>query len=131
MADSTVGDHDRLPDLGLHEWAVSSNLLDPPIAPVIILDEEGRRWHRTTFDSGEYLEDLDGVDWFRAPIPHRWHSCRPQSRGTNKYGYVERCACGGYNIRAADKPVWTYRNTRRRGSGSVSLRCHRMPGRTA
>lgn len=127
MTSPTAGDHDKLPDLGFREWAVSFDLLDPSIVPAIILDKEGRRWHRTIFNSGEYLEDLDGVDWYKARIPRRRHKCKPQTRGTNRFGYVERCACGGYNLRTADEsPVWTHRNTRKRGSGSVSLRwCRR------
>jgi len=57
----------------------------------------------------EYSEDRDGVNWFDAPLPRRWHRCRAQSRG-NLGGHVYRCACGAIS---PDGKYWLERNSRR------------------
>lgn len=57
-------------------------------------------------------EHRNGVAWYDAPIPRRWHRCKEQSR----YGYDElvraRCACGGY--RWGGERRWLQRNSRSR-----------------
>lgn len=41
------------------------------------------------------IEHRDGVAWFEAPKPFRWHRHRWQTRCPHRDGhYVLRCACG-------------------------------------
>lgn len=55
---------------------------------------------------------LDGIAWFEAPLPRRFHFCRPQTRGYNSLSpLVERCACG--SIRSGGR-FWLERNARRK-----------------
>lgn len=54
---------------------------------------------------------LDGVEWWNAPVPRRWHRCAPQTRGwINYFSLVERCACGA--IRLDGRTHWMDRNNR-------------------
>ena len=46
------------------------------------------------------LHAVDGVWWYDAPLPRRWHRCRPWTVGLVDGGHlgpavVQRCACGG------------------------------------
>lgn len=69
-------------------------------------------WVRTYDRDGEYLEHRDGIDWYHAPLPRRWHRCTPQSRGWFKDHAVLRCACGA--IATSDCGLfWMERNSRR------------------
>ena len=59
------------------------------------------------------IEHLDGVAWHEAPIPRRWHHCKPQTRGVMHYfTEVERCTCGA--IRLNGDGHWMERNERTR-----------------
>lgn len=60
----------------------------------------------------EYLDHLEGVAWYDAPLPRRWHLCRPQTRGSFRALYSERCACGATRL-GIDR-FWAERNSRRR-----------------
>lgn len=54
----------------------------------------------------------NGIPWYQAPRPHRWHRCQPWTAGaTAELGLVERCACGG--IRLDGNGPWMKRNQRR------------------
>jgi hypothetical protein len=53
-----------------------------------------------------------GIEWFDAPIPRRWHRCRTWSRGVVNGRLVERCACGA--IRLDGYGGWMDRNDRRK-----------------
>lgn len=54
----------------------------------------------------------NGTDWFEAPLPRRFHRCRPWTFGFGGgLTYVERCACGAIRL---DHRVWLERNSRRR-----------------
>ena len=55
---------------------------------------------------------IDGVTWFDAPRPHRWHRCKVQTWGVENGQRYDRCACGA--IRAVGGTGWFERNTRRR-----------------
>jgi hypothetical protein len=56
--------------------------------------------------------NLDGVWWYEAPKPRRFHRCRVQTFGYLRSGAtVERCACGG--IRMDSLGPWIDRNSRR------------------
>jgi hypothetical protein len=75
------------------------------------------RWV-TTHKHGEGLrqttiEDLDGVSWHDAPLPSRWHHCKPQTRGWIGLNYTERCACGAIRLSARDP--WMEKNQTRHG----------------
>lgn len=54
-----------------------------------------------------------GGTWYNAPLPRRWHRCRPHNTGIVSGGLVERCACGGIRLGGAPHP-WLERNARRR-----------------
>ena len=45
--------------------------------------------------SGTTIEHVDGIAWWDAPLPRRFHFCKAQTIGwlgfTTK---IERCACG-------------------------------------
>lgn len=63
------------------------------------------------------IEHFDGIPWYDAPIPRRWHRCKPQSRTCFDAGWagrdaIERCACGAIRYQ---RGVWIRRNDRRRG----------------
>lgn len=69
-------------------------------------------WTRFYSDGIYYAEHRGGVSWYDAPVPRRWHRCRPQNRAYfAASGYVERCACGA--IRGNFGP-WAERNSRLR-----------------
>lgn len=62
---------------------------------------------------GNDVRSRGGVDWFDAPIPHRFHRCRPQTMGwTKHFTWIERCACGA--MRRDEDLHWTWRNSRRK-----------------
>ena len=58
-----------------------------------------------------YLEHLNGIGWWQAPVPPRHHQCRAQTRGSTDSSYIERCACGGTLFRGR----WLTRNARTPG----------------
>jgi hypothetical protein len=68
--------------------------------PLIITDN---------FD-GEINQAEDGIHWFDAPLPRRWHKCKKQSVFTGKSEYVARCACGAVYIMGG----WIEKNSRRK-----------------
>lgn len=49
----------------------------------------------------------DGVAWYDAPLPRRWHHCFAQS----SLNGVQRCPCGAMNRGAG----WAFKNERRNG----------------
>lgn len=56
----------------------------------------------------------DGVAWFDAPIPRRWHRCSPQTKGWHNLTLVLRCACGAIGGYEYGRLVWDERNSRRK-----------------
>jgi hypothetical protein len=59
------------------------------------------------------MTHVDGVAWHEAPLPRRWHRCKPQTSGRLSGGsLIERCACGA--VRYDGHGVWIERNQRRR-----------------
>ena len=63
-------------------------------------------------DGSLELEHLDGVGWFDAPLPPRFHRCRPQTRAWT--GYVDRvyrCPCGAIS---EDGKHWLEKNQTRK-----------------
>lgn len=58
------------------------------------------------------IAHLDGIPWFKAPLPRRWHRCRPQTGGWfDELTFIERCACGAARLDATGE--WSRRNERR------------------
>ena len=57
------------------------------------------------------IESIDGIMWYVAVRPHRWHRCKPQTRGLKGSKFAERCACGA--IRLSNWGSWINRNSRR------------------
>lgn len=59
--------------------------------------------------TGEYLEHLNGVDWYDAPGVPLWqrpfHRHAPQTRGRMSGDYVERCRCGASRF-DGDSGIW-------------------------
>jgi hypothetical protein len=51
----------------------------------------------------------DGIPWYQAPLPRRFHRCEAQTYGL-RMG-VLRCACGGI---ASTFGPWMEKNSRRR-----------------
>lgn len=64
-------------------------------------------------DTHVELEHRDGIPWWEAPVPRRWHKCSAQTVGWLSCGYVERCACGAISGLGA-RGYWFDRNSRRR-----------------
>ena len=66
---------------------------------------------------GAEQQHVDGVRWYEAPIPARWHRCRAHTIGwMNDFRVVFRCRCGAI---AMPYPwdqivVWDERNSRRK-----------------
>lgn len=60
------------------------------------------------------IENKDGVTWSEAPLPKRFHKCRPQSRGWIKFSFIERCACGAHRYDGCGS--WMLKNSRRKGN---------------
>jgi hypothetical protein len=59
--------------------------------------------------------NVDGVTYLNAPLPRRWHRCKPQTIGYfGALGTVYRCACGGYRNSKLGRR-WRDRNSRRQG----------------
>ena len=74
-------------------------------------------WVCSYRDGMNWLEDLGGVPWHKAPLPRRWHRCRPQTRGMMAGGYVERCPCGA--IRLSTSGPWGRKNQTRQDRAAV------------
>jgi hypothetical protein len=58
---------------------------------------------------------IDGIPWHQAPIPPRWHHCRPWTIGTatpDEHDPMHRCACGSFRL--ARNRYWVAKNSRRR-----------------
>lgn len=51
----------------------------------------------------------DGIPWFNAPRPRRFHRCTPWTSGWAGFDRVDRCACGGIRRRGH---WWFERNSR-------------------
>jgi len=59
-------------------------------------------------------EHLNGVPWYKATIPPRWHRCKPQTKGWYRDTTpIQRCACGA--IRSPGSYGWISKNERRKG----------------
>lgn len=56
------------------------------------------------------IVNRDDVWWFQAPIPRRWHRCRPQTTGCVGLTLYERCPCGAGRLNGGP---WLERNSRR------------------
>jgi hypothetical protein len=90
----------------------------------------GRRTH-----AGRWVREVGrpdvrhryGLPWDAAPLPHRWHTCRPQTVELYREGGIltgtYHCACGAVTDRAG---VWRHRNARR-NLDPAGLRGSRMP----
>lgn len=55
------------------------------------------------------VQHRDGVCWYDAPVPWRWHKCRTQTAGWVGLTRYERCACGAVRRNGRE---WFDRNTR-------------------
>lgn len=65
-----------------------------------------------TETDGPDVRHRGGVWWHEAPLPRRWHRCRPQTVGwVNLFTWVERCACGAIKV---DNGVWHNKNQTRK-----------------
>jgi hypothetical protein len=48
---------------------------------------------------GELIaQHRDDVEWWRAPIPRRWHRCTPWTTARVGGERVDRCACGSLRV---------------------------------
>ena len=72
-----------------------------------------------TLDFKLEVYHLDGIPWFMAQLPNRFHSCKPQTIGyINYFDYVERCACGAIRLRSHGHD-WSSKNDRRKNGAEV------------
>ena len=55
-------------------------------------------------------KNLDGIPWYKAPVPPRRHKCWPQTEGWVGFDLVVRCACGA--IARDNDGHWMDRNQR-------------------
>lgn len=67
---------------------------------------------------GARICHLEGVPWFEAPVPRRFHRCWVQTRGWVGMGLVERCACGGLRQPSWGRG-WIERNSRDRKTAAT------------
>lgn len=49
--------------------------------------------------------------WSTAPLPRRWHRCRPDTEGFVYGLFIERCACGALRVNGS---YWMWKNDRRK-----------------
>lgn len=59
------------------------------------------------------VENKDGIWWHQAPLPRRWHRCKPWTSGEMFFEHFDRCACGSLRKGGPGNP-WSRKNTRRR-----------------
>lgn len=59
------------------------------------------------------IKHKDGVPWWEAPVPRRFHRCRVQTMGKLGSEWIYRCACGA--VGGPKWPGWINRNARRKG----------------
>lgn len=60
---------------------------------------------------GFEIAHTNGTPFSEAPLPWRWHRCRPWSRARLPgIGHIERCACGAIR---RDRAMWIEKNSRR------------------
>ena len=60
---------------------------------------------------GVETEHLNGIPWYNATIPHRFHRCKPQTKGwLNWLTRIQRCSCGAINMGHG----WAEKNSRRK-----------------
>lgn len=82
------------------------------VAPTNPPRRDGRYVLHFLSENGDLeIWNLDGVDWYDAPIPPHLHRCWAQTMGRNNYVPLERCACGATSF---DGSRWMERNSRRR-----------------
>lgn len=62
---------------------------------------------------GDWVRDRNSVSWHKAPLPRRWHGCKPWTIGVLDGHIVYRCACGAMQMDADG--YWSERNSRRKG----------------
>lgn len=72
-------------------------------------DEDGLQ---RVFEILEDRENKNGLWWYQAPLPRRWHKCSPWSScWINLFDRVERCTCGAIRY---NKGTWHEKNSRRK-----------------
>lgn len=71
-------------------------------------------WVRTHEHGPNFIESLNGLDWYEAPLPPRWHRCKAQTRGYMTLNAIARCACGATYIMGGWIGKNETRNMRRR-----------------
>jgi hypothetical protein len=58
------------------------------------------------------ISHRDGIPWYKAPVPHRWHRCSAQTVGL--VDAIERCACGALRYTyGRGAGLWGERNSRK------------------
>ena len=68
---------------------------------------------RTGYRPANPNQHRNGIPWYAAPLPRRWHRCAPWTTGsTQGLALVERCACGATRLDGEGHP-WMERNSRR------------------
>ena len=63
--------------------------------------------------SSNDIKHLDGIPWHEAPLPPRFHRCKPQTKGWVGFSQVNRCACGAIKDVGTQRG-WCEKNSRRK-----------------
>lgn len=68
----------------------------------------------------EEIAHTNGIPFWEAPLPWRWHRCQPWSwMNIPAMGLIQRCACGAIR---RDQGTWIEKNSRRStGQGAAGL----------
>jgi hypothetical protein len=76
----------------------------------------GVEWAGKWLGTGQPVEvrHRNNLPWYDAPLPRRWHRCRPQTDGWLNLTRVQRCACGAIrDVYRGRWSCWVWKNTRR------------------
>lgn len=58
-----------------------------------------------------YVQHKDGIWWFEAPLPRRWHKCKTHTIALLGTGLVRRCRCGAISWNGG---MWIEKNAERK-----------------
>ena len=62
-----------------------------------------------------YVQHKDGIWWFDAPLPRRWHKCKTHTIALLGTGLIRRCRCGAISWNGG---MWIEKNSERNNAKS-------------
>jgi hypothetical protein len=72
---------------------------------------EAYKQYREQKRAHERSLSVNGVFWYEAAVPRRWHRCYAHTSGIVSFKLVERCACGAIRYEGSR---WMEKNARRK-----------------